>query len=629
MRSSRIRLGLYLGLRTILVVPFVVQLVAAVAVVWVIARLNSQRAVEHAVNHLRADIVARMREFISSWLSEPHRINEVNAAVFEGGLLDPGDVQEVLRLFWRELQVFPRVSYIQLGTEERSFVGVERLAGDRFRAWISNADTGYQNCHYEVDGFGNVGARTLPLALCRRYDPRVRPWYRAAMSADGPIWSGIYQFSNVHVDQELADMAVRVVHAPDGTVLGVLGVDLKLSQLGDFLRDLKVGETGVTFIMDREGGLVAGSTVGLPGTVDSDNRITRIRADACEDAFIARTAAVVQSSVPSLLAIQAPVQLVGQVGESKTFVHVLPFADGRGVDWLLVVVVPERDFMEEIRAGDRLTFLLVAGAFLVATLLGLITARRIVEPIRKMNASARALARGQWAEEVDVSSCREVVELAESFNLMARELEGFVHQLEEKVASRTRELDEKNRLLEKEVQERSRAQEELRRLAASDPLTGLLNRRRFHELAAAEEARAARYGHPLSVVLIDLDHFKLVNDTHGHQAGDEVLKEFARRCRRIARRTDVLARYGGEEFLVLLPETSCREAASVAERIRSTVAQEPFSVCEKLLNVTCSLGVAGTDTVDRGLVDQLIVRADKALYEAKAAGRNQVKVWQG
>ncbi len=628
MGLSRRRSRFHVGLRTILVVPFVAQLVLAIFAVWLIARLNSQRAVEHGIAYLRAEIVQRMREFVTSWLDDPHRINEINAAAIEGGVLDPGDTDQLLAFFWNELRVFPRVSYIQYGSEDRSFVGVERTDDGRFRAWLSTGATGYLNCHYAMEEGGRLGEQTLPSGQCHAYDPRGRPWYRAAVETDGPTWSGIYQFSNLHVDQKLADMAVRAVRGPGGKLAGVLGVDLVLSQLGDFLRDLKVGETGVTFIMDRDGGLVAGSTVGLPGVVGPDKKIRRLRADACGDIVIAGTAAELARAFPVLDDIDEPQQLTGRVASRLMFIHVLPFADGRGIDWLLVVVVPEADFMAKIRSGDRLTVLFVLAAFLVAVLMGVVTARRIVQPIRQMNLSARGLARGEWVEELSEDRPDEIGELAASFNQMAREIKGFVLQLEEKVATRTRELDDKNRQLEREILERTRAQEELRRLAAVDALTGAANRRRFRELASSEVERAARYERPLAVVLIDLDHFKGVNDTYGHQAGDDVLRVFAERCRAVGRKTDVFARYGGEEFILLLPETRVVEARVVAERLRSVVAAEPFETCAGPILVTCSLGVAGTEQTEKPALDTLVARADQALYQAKREGRNRVAVWQ-
>jgi diguanylate cyclase (GGDEF)-like protein len=167
------------------------------------------------------------------------------------------------------------------------------------------------------------------------------------------------------------------------------------------------------------------------------------------------------------------------------------------------------------------------------------------------------------------------------------------------------------------------ANAELQRLASTDPLTGLLNRRRFEELALAEIDRALRYARPLSLLLIDLDHFKRVNDTYGHAVGDVTLKEAARRLLVAVRSTDRVARYGGEELAVLLPETPAAEAQELAERLRRTIGGLPINHEGLDVRVTASLGVASFQAAD-GDIAHLINRADAALYVAKQQGRDRV-----
>ena len=164
---------------------------------------------------------------------------------------------------------------------------------------------------------------------------------------------------------------------------------------------------------------------------------------------------------------------------------------------------------------------------------------------------------------------------------------------------------------------------EVQRLAITDPLTGLYNRRGFSEIAHREMERARRYKRPLSVVMLDIDHFKRVNDTYKHAVGDQVLRTLAERCRRRTREVDILGRYGGEEIVLLLPETDRVGALRAAEHLRRDVADEPFDTEVGPLNITISLGVA--DSIDSELdLDELIDRADDAMYAAKQSGRNRV-----
>lgn len=186
------------------------------------------------------------------------------------------------------------------------------------------------------------------------------------------------------------------------------------------------------------------------------------------------------------------------------------------------------------------------------------------------------------------------------------------------------ELEEqKNHLIEKlkfEVSQRKTAEAKLRKLAITDDLTGLFNRRYINGLLTEEIKRAARYTNDLSLLLIDLDHFKSINDACGHDAGDEVLKTFSKLLHEIDRETDKVGRWGGEEFMVILPYAGLDTASTLAERLRRKVAETEFPSTKGL---TISIGVASYKDGDSA--GSLIKRADKALYAAKNIGRNRVE----
>ncbi|MDQ6992729.1 MAG: diguanylate cyclase [Mariprofundus sp.] len=179
-----------------------------------------------------------------------------------------------------------------------------------------------------------------------------------------------------------------------------------------------------------------------------------------------------------------------------------------------------------------------------------------------------------------------------------------------------------------DVTERKRMQHVLHEMATTDALTGVCNRRAF--LAAAEKAwkLSLRYKHPLNTLMIDIDHFKLINDTYGHAKGDEVLKKLADTCQQVMRETDVFGRLGGEEFAVLYPETNQQYALLGAERIRKAVEQLEFSSEGTLFHVTVSIGLAEKQACDSSF-DIVLQHADAALYRAKDSGRNQVQVSDG
>ncbi|MDD7910691.1 PleD family two-component system response regulator [Pseudovibrio exalbescens] len=172
-----------------------------------------------------------------------------------------------------------------------------------------------------------------------------------------------------------------------------------------------------------------------------------------------------------------------------------------------------------------------------------------------------------------------------------------------------------------------RAMQETVEMAVTDALTGLYNRRYFEHHAGAHIARAIKEGKFLSLLLLDVDHFKSINDKYGHDVGDEVLVEFAHRLRRNVRGLDLVCRYGGEEFVIVTPETDQKVALTVAERLRAEIAAMPFTVVGKTekIPITASIGVATLQSTDETTAS-LVKRADQGLYSAKNGGRNQVQL---
>lgn len=175
--------------------------------------------------------------------------------------------------------------------------------------------------------------------------------------------------------------------------------------------------------------------------------------------------------------------------------------------------------------------------------------------------------------------------------------------------------------LRRQKKELEASLEQIQLLATQDELTGLVNRRHMTQLLRAEQARQQRTGQLMSVVLLDLDLFKSINDTFGHQAGDTVLRTFAQSVLPGLRSADVLARWGGEEFLLMLPDTSPSEALQCVERMRTVLAEVPFDAIDPGLRLTFSAGLAACQPGES--IESVLELADQALYRAKQAGRNR------
>ncbi len=194
----------------------------------------------------------------------------------------------------------------------------------------------------------------------------------------------------------------------------------------------------------------------------------------------------------------------------------------------------------------------------------------------------------------------------------------------EQIVLELKQAKQNSEQLAKELQQ---ANNNLKKLAYRDGLTGLYNRRFFHKVLAAELERSIRYELPFSLLLLDIDFFKKVNDTYGHQTGDKILKGMSNILLRLVRNCDIAARYGGEEFTVILPETGPKGAKVLAQRLRRGIEQEKITSKDDTISVTVSIGVAGAElTAKDATVDTFIEQSDLALYRAKKNGRNMVEL---
>lgn len=199
-------------------------------------------------------------------------------------------------------------------------------------------------------------------------------------------------------------------------------------------------------------------------------------------------------------------------------------------------------------------------------------------------------------------------------------LKEYKHKLEHVAEQRVNELSKKNTILEAEILEQKKIEAELVKLASIDPLTLISNRRKFDDMLNYELNRDSRYHNGLSLIFCDLDHFKSINDVHGHKAGDDVLKEFTRLVSSHIRKTDTFSRWGGEEFALLLPDTNIARATKIAEKLRKETERYDFPFAGK---ITASFGVSQFTVGDDEAT--FIKRADKALYTSKQNGRNRVE----
>jgi len=269
----------------------------------------------------------------------------------------------------------------------------------------------------------------------------------------------------------------------------------------------------------------------------------------------------------------------------------------------------------------------LGGALLAGLVLGILLSRMVLRPMELLSVTARRIADGNLDARMPGEKGRdEFGVVSRVFNEMAGELQEYTRDLEGRVARRTEELKKANAQLEVANSELEGAVGKLEHMARTDGLTGLLNHRAFQKSLAAEIRRANRTGAELTLIMLDVDHFKRYNDAHGHPAGDRVLVTLAGLLEDSLRTSDIVARYGGEEFSVILVDTTPEDAREVAEKLRQRIAGHTFELPEEGaagVRVTISLGLA-SHPLDARAATGLVSMADQALYLAKEAGRNVV-----
>ncbi|HWQ66306.1 MAG TPA: PAS domain S-box protein [Methanospirillum sp.] len=409
-------------IRTVLITSLVLILVSSMGLTGLIAFQNSQYVVSEISSQLQDEISTRIDSHLDNYLKVPHLINELCSNSIRLGEIQIHDTEGLKRHFQELSYQFNSVEAICYGNEGDGNYSIISLVGkpgvvngtDRFWAIspVSSANFSYEE--YRIDRRGHIVEKTLSYP---QYDPRTRNWYKTAVQAGGPVWTPIAMWLEV---EAVSVDAVSPVYSEEGVLLGVLDTSLTLNGIGDFLQALQISKTGQAFIIEKSGLLVSSSTIRDPYT-RKNGELIRLSALDCNDVIRGATQYIITHGM-NQTNLTSRQDFSFDIGGERQFVQVTPYQDNYGLEWLIVVVIPESDFMADINANNQLTILMVVCAIVGTTLISILLAQWITEPIIQLNKSARALARGDWRSWADLDRHDELGELSHSFKMMADQL---------------------------------------------------------------------------------------------------------------------------------------------------------------------------------------------------------------
>ena len=417
------------SLRLAFTIPVLVQLIATVGLVGYLSFRNGQRAVQDLASQLRREVSARIKGELESYFGAPHAINRLNATAFFHGDLDIETASQGEHLLFQQMKIYPTIALVYCGSARSGeFFGIVRLPDTgELQLSYSNAGNRFYRDYYTLDVRGY--RQHFIYQADQTFDSRLRPWFKAAVNAETPAWTDVYIAFTTALPNVTASLPVYA--QSDRRLLGVCATDVVLpEEFRTFLQELEIGKSGQAFVVNRRGNLISSSTE-EPLVQGSEDNPLFLKAVNSNGPLVQDTAAYLLERFDSFEQIRHNQQLDFSLEGRRQFLEVLPFNDGFGLDWLIVVVVPESDFMERILFNTRITIILCIIALVIALGVGIILARSVTDPILQLNATVKRIAQGHWRQRVHVNRVDEVGELANSVNTMAAQIQLSFEQLED------------------------------------------------------------------------------------------------------------------------------------------------------------------------------------------------------
>jgi len=418
-------------LRFVLIIPFILVITLTVSLAGYIVFMNGQKAVNDAARQLRSAAAARIEDHLHGFLKVPHQINQFNATSIQQGWLDTKDSRNVQDYFLEQVKTHDTITSIYFGNMDGGIMGSGRegAGGALYVYDTENLKAGTFN-KYAITDMGNIDEL---LTSIPGFDTRTRPWYIGATQKGTATWSDIYI---LFTGQDMAISASSPVYDERHNLLGVVAVDIFLSQVENFLATLDISQSGQSFIMERSGLLVAAST-GERSFRGNAGKMERLDARDSQAPIVKYAAEFLRERFGEKYDVGREEQFEFEINGARYFLNVSPVQDQYGIDWLIVVVIPESDFMAEITAANRTTLFIIIMALAFSILLSVFITQKIANHIYCLNASTRAFTSGAGEGPVlSKSYISEIDELTLSFIEMKRQFRQTLDDLHAEVGIR-------------------------------------------------------------------------------------------------------------------------------------------------------------------------------------------------
>ncbi|MGA9382513.1 MAG: ATP-binding protein [Phormidium sp.] len=450
-RPKTVKKNRQIPLRLLIIVPFILQVVGAVGLVGYLSYRSGQESVKQLTHELNNEITTRVMQYLDNYLATPVLVNKINADAVKSGNLNLQDADQIEKYIYSqikqfvEIKEFNNITHILVGTEQ----GILRIAslrhGIQYTMRIADPDKPGQISEYKFDSFGN---KIKLLDMVQKWKIQERPWYKAAVKTGKPSRVPIFVLGD---NQDLSLNSSYPVYAPKtNQLLGVLSAASSMRGFRLFLGSLQIGKTGRLFIIEPNGLLIGTSLKNqVPYLKKQQNgkiKLERIKATDVSDPLIRATSLHLLTKFNNFTEIKNKQNLDFVKDHHHNFVQVIPYKDNMGLDWLIITVIPESDFMEHIQENAQLTILLSAITLLIAIGIGIITAQWITKPILQLSQASQSLALGEWQNSepkndlLEPKNITEISTLATSFKTMAEQLKTSFETLEHRVEERTAEL---------------------------------------------------------------------------------------------------------------------------------------------------------------------------------------------